>query len=132
MKYNYVMFAVCNVILSIILGIYYGLVGVYAATSISRLMTVELKEGRVVFEQILGLKYIDYIKQYFGSLILVSLASTIAMFLTNLVALSGWIGLILKGIVCAISVNIFFWMIFRNTLEYKNMRKRMLQLISSK
>lgn len=131
-KYNYVMFAVCNVILSIILGICYGLVGVYVATSISRLMTVELKEGRVVFEQILGLKYIDYIKQYFGSLILVSLASTIAMFLTNLVALSGWIGLILKGIVCAISVNIFFWMIFRNTLEYKNMRKRMLQLISSK
>ena len=131
-KYNYVMFAVCNVILSIFLGVHYGLVGVYAATSISRLMTVELREGKIVFEQILGLKYIDYIKQYFGSLILVSLASTIAMLLTSLVVLSGWIGLIFKGIVCAISVNIFFWIIFRNTLEYKNVRKRMLQLISSK
>ena len=124
-KYNYV-------ILSIILGIHYGLVGVYAATSISRLMTVELNEGRVVFEQILGLKYIDYIKQYFGALLLVSLASTIAMVLTNLVVLSGWIGLILKGIVCAIFVNIFFWAIFCNTPEYKNMKKRILLLLSGK
>ena len=131
-KYNYVLFAVLNVVLSIILGLRCGLVGVYVATSISRLMTVELKEGKVVFEQVLGLNYIDYIKQYLGSFLLVILASGTALLLSNLITLSGWLGLIAKGAICVVSINAIFWIAFHNTNEYKKILERIVLLISSR
>lgn len=121
MKYNYVLFAVANVVLSIVFGYWLGPVGVFLATTVSRLICSELKEGRIVFKDILQYSFSKYLLLYGGSAIMLLVTYIVTQVVTNLVALDGWIGLFAKTATCVVVVNLVLLLALFKTKAFKGL-----------
>lgn len=121
MKYNYVLFAAVNVGLSIVFGRWLGPVGVFLATTVSRLICSELKEGKIVFKDILQYGFSKYLLLYGGSALILVATYVSAQVVTNLVALDGWIGLFAKTATCVVVVNLVLLLVFFKTKAFKGL-----------
>ena len=124
MKYNYVLFAATNILLSIALGSWIGLLGIYAATFISRIICAEFKEGKIVFKDILQFSFFKYLLLYGGSALMLALTYVITQHITNLVPLDGWGGLFVKAFVCAALINLIFLLAFFRTNAFKGLLQK--------
>ena len=129
MKYSYVMFGVSNVILSIILGLKIGLVGIYLATSISRICTSELAGGYYVYHDGLELSPWKYAIKYIISFVFLIINILISSFAVSMVEISGILGFSIKLIVCVCVCNIFYGIVFSKTEEYRCLKYRVTGLI---
>lgn len=124
MKYNYVLYAATNIVLSIVLGSCFGLEGIFIATVIARLICAEWKEGRIVYRDILRFKFCKYILHYGISVSMLILVYFIVQFAVDLVRLEGWGGLIVKAIVCFCSINIIFIIAFSKSKAFKGLLQK--------
>lgn len=129
MKFNYVLFAVVNIILSIALGIWLGPVGVFIATIISRLACSEFKEGKIVFKDILKYSFIKYIILFCGSALVLFATYALTQFVINLVTLEGLGGLFAKTAVCVTVVNLIFLILFFRTAAFRGLFKKAISIL---
>lgn len=132
MKYNYVYYAILNVALSVVLCNRFGVFGVYVATSLSRLVAAEFKEGVIVYKNILQksmwkyfVKYILYAGLFFGVYL-------ITQSVVNLVTVPGWLGLIAKGALCTVCVNAIYLIVFARTGSFIGLFNKCKRLVWSK
>ena len=132
MKYNYVLFAILNVILSVALGKWLGLVGVYAATIASRLTAAEFKEGLIVYRRILKRSVLQYFSRYMSLLMLMILAYVLTNKVVASIAIGGWSGFFLKGIVCIILINLVYIAVFFRTREFRALLQKGKSLLHHK
>lgn len=132
LKYNYVIFAFSNIAVSIVLGMKFGLVGVYAATVITRLLTTEFKEGIIVYTRILQKRKALYFLRYFSFATLHIATFAITKTVVELIPMDGWIGWFIKCVVCSIFVNLLYAVVFFRTKAFHGLVQKGRNLIKRK
>lgn len=132
MKLPYVLFAVFNILLSILLGKSWGLFGVYIATSISRLCTSEVSSGYYVYRYGLKLSPLKYLTKYVISFVILILNVTVTNYIVSLVQTKGVIGFIIKTVICTVVCNLIYFVCFFRTVEFQNLLMRAKGLLSSR
>lgn len=123
-KYVPMIAAVCNIILDIIMGKKWGLAGILWATTIARIITYELIDPILIYKRIFQKPVIKYfiIYGYFTTLVLVD--SIISYKLTSIVAITGFIGIIIKVIVFSIIFNFLYFVVTFRTKQFKSICNR--------
>lgn len=132
MKLPYVLFALFNILLSILLGKSWGLFGVYIATSISRLCTSEVSSGYYVYRYGLKLTPLNYLKKYVISFVILILNALATNYVVSLVQIEGVIGFVIKTIICTVVCNSIYFICFFRTVEFQNLLMRAKGLLSSR
>ncbi len=114
-KYFFVASAVLNICLSIFLGLKIGLVGVYLATSISRLFTSEIADGYYVYKYGLELNPWKYLVKYVAHFGLFLLNFEITNFVVAHIGNDSLLGFCAKTVICVIVYNLVYVIIFFKT-----------------
>lgn len=124
--------AVINIIFSVLLGYKYGLAGILFATFIARLFTNLWYDPYVVYKHGFFKKPLEYLKKYFGYLIIFIINIILCGVICNKINTNIIISILLKSIVCSIIPNIIFIILFYKKDEFKyfvNILKKVLNLI---
>lgn len=129
-RYLLIATAALNIIGDIILGKYFGLFGIFAATAISRLLTNVWHSPYVVLKHGFKKSPFLYYKTYMGYAIILVATCAICWYLCSLCSFSFFINVIIKLLICTIVPNGVFWICFCKSEEFKylyNMVKRILK-----
>lgn len=132
MKIPYVLFAVFNILLSILLGKNWGLFGVYIATSITRLCTSEVSSGYYVYRYGLKLSPLKYLKKYVIYFLILILNILVTNYAVSLVQIAGIIGFSIKVVTCTVVCNAIYFVCFFRTTEFRSLLIRAKGLLSSR
>lgn len=132
MKYPYLASGILNIILSVIWGLKFGLVGIYLATSVSRLLTSELFGGYYVYKKGLELSPWKYALKYVFSFILLIVNIVITKTAVSIVPATGILGLLIKTLVCIFVCNGIYFLVFFRTKTFKELKIRLLSLVNTK
>lgn len=132
MKYPYLASGILNIILSVIWGLKFGLIGIYLATSISRICTSEVFGGYYVYKRGLELSPWKYFFRYLFSLVLLIINILITKTAVSFVHVSGIGGFLIKIIVCTFVCNSIYFLIFFRTAAFKELKNRMCGLFNAK
>lgn len=124
-KYIYVLSAILNVILSIILGKWLGLAGIFLATSISKLCTIEIADGFYVFRDGFNLSPLKYFQKYFCTFLLFLCNYFFTNFIVSYISINGIFGFLIKAIVCVVISNSVLIVCFSKTKTFTNLINRM-------
>ena len=131
-RYIPIIESIINIVFSIILVKIYGLAGVFLGTFISSLVVVLYSLPHYVFEKVFDKKAIIYFKQYFKYFIVTLITLVLITLITNFINIESiFIKLILDAIICFIVINLNFFILFKNTEEFKyiyNMIKDILKV----
>lgn len=124
--------AIINLIVSIILVIKYGAIGVFIGTFVSSITTCLWVEPFVLYKYCFDKNVKNYFKQYIMRFILtVSLASCM-YFICSFSPFNIYISLILNGLLCAVIINFLYWIFYHNTEEYKYVKSEIFNKILKK
>ncbi len=127
-KYIMIIAAIINIVLSIILGIYWGLAGIIISTALSRLLTTVWYEPRMLFK----LKFQQSVWKYWGRQLRYSLVTVIAGALiilsTSFFDLS-IIGIILKVIFAVVVSSFVFFLTSYKTEEFLTIKSLIINII---
>lgn len=132
MKYPYLLFGILNILLSIILGIKFGLVGVYLATSLSRLCTSEAAGGYYVYHDGLQLSPWKYAVKYVGCFVLLMINIGANHLILSRIHATGIVGFIVKVMTCMIVCNLVYLIFFHRTKAFIGLKSRLISLIKIK
>ena len=126
--------AMLNILGDIVLGKYFGIIGIFIATIIAKLLTVSWYEPYIIFKNAFGIKPFGYYFKFLMSFVLLFIEGTICYFLCNLVNCSTIMNIILKCIICTVVPNLFI-LIFKNKPEFaqfENIFKKLLSIVKRK
>lgn len=130
-KIRYIMFitAIVNIILSIVLGKIMGLSGIIFATVISKLATYFWYEPNILFKNFFQVSPLKYYCEYLKNamiLIVCFVLCSIPIYFIEQVCVLTWI---LKAFICAIIVNCIYFIIYRNTPEFDNLKDKIYYIL---
>lgn len=131
-KYSFVASAILNIVTSVLLGMQFGLMGVYIATPISRLLTSEFAEMRIVTKQILEKGVCWYIKRYIISGIVTVLIYGFTNFIVELIPFCGIVTFLGRIFVCVITCNLLLLLFFCRTKVFTSIYGRAKVLLSER
>ena len=120
--------SVINISLSIILVKTIGLAGVFIATSISRVLTFCIIDPYYVYKLGFGKSSRQYFRVFLFRILLILVTFLITRFLISYIYIIGFQGLILKGVVCILIVNIIFLLFHFRNKTFKQIMNRMYQI----
>ena len=126
--------AALNIIGDIVLGKYFGILGIFAATIIARLLTVSWYEPYIIFKNAFGKEPFGYYLKYISSLIILFIEGAICYFICSKINFSPIINIILKVIICTVIPNLCI-LFFKNKPEFaqiENVFKRLLSIVKRK
>ena len=119
--------AISNIIISIVLGDIYGIVGIIAGTLISKACTRMWYEPYIIYKKIIKDKPLKFIKfnivALLMTIILIGLCTLICGFSSKIT----WITLIIKMIVCTVVINGAIYVLVHPLEEYKYLEKKFLK-----
>lgn len=118
-RYILLITAAFNLILSIVLGKYFGLFGILLATAISRGLTNVWYDPYAVYKYGFESKSIEYFKRYLEFFIILLVNLLITNFICSFIIVDGILTLILKVIVCILISNVIFLILLRKKEELK-------------
>lgn len=123
-RYILLVTAVLNLILSIILGKYFGLFRILLATAIARLLTNVWYDPYAVYRYGLKIRVFKYFKRYLKYSFILIVTLLISFYISNFIKVDSFIKLIIKGVICVIISNLSFFLFFYKSKEflyYKNL-----------
>ena len=119
-KYAPLIESIINLGASIILEKYFGLLGIFMGTTISTVCVPLWLQSKLVYNKIFDKSVVEYFNKYIIYALLTLIVGFITTSLCNkFIVIDGFIALVIKGIVCVLSVNIFYFIIFHRTDEFK-------------
>ena len=121
--------AIINIILSIVLGIKFGVFGIFLATGLSRLCSQTWLDPYLVFKYEFKKSPREYFLKFIRNFIFVFINLVICYNIFIRVTITGLGGIIIYAILCAILVNIIFVIEFFMTWEFKDMIERLKFLV---
>ncbi|PMC37340.1 hypothetical protein CJ195_11295 [Bacillus sp. UMB0899] len=118
-RYKAIIEAIINLVFSIILVKYFGIIGIFIGTTISTILTSLWIEPYILFKY--GFKYSlkSYFLRYFIYTFITIVAGLITFYLCSLVSVVGVLEIIIKGLICLIIVNSIFLLTYHRTNEFK-------------
>lgn len=132
-KYVVVVSAIINLVLSVVCGMKIGLPGVYVGTVVAGLYQT-VRRPMIAYERITGDKTIHYFRDYAKHFCIV-LIPAVSLYLFSKVI---FVELTTLRFICmmfmvTVFANLWFWMVYRKTEEYKYMKNvlgtKMLRLL---
>lgn len=118
-KYVPIIESIINLGSSIILVKYFGLSGILMGTTISTIVLPLWVQAKLVYNKIFNKSVSEYFKKYFLYLGITIGAGIITTALCNMIFINGFIGLIIKGIICVVVPNIILILIFYRSTELR-------------
>ncbi len=123
-RYLPIIAAIINIVLSIVLAKYIGLVGVFIATIISRIVTMGWFDPLMVYKIGFNKKPWKYYCKYIIHAFIVIISVVVSNTIINYIVVDGFMLLLLKAMISFIVANIIFIIIFCNTNEFKALKLR--------
>lgn len=121
-KYLLLATASVNIIFSIILGKYFGMMGILLATSIARIVTQVWYEPKIIYSNIFKSSQSDYWKKEFKYVFITILAMIASGSIIRIMQHGfGW--MIIKGCLIGVICSCFFAFGTRNTDEFKELAR---------
>lgn len=127
--------AIENVVISIILGKYFGLSGVLWGTAITRLTTNAWYDPYIVCKKGLKIKPYKYFVDYIIKLIILFSTGFLCTFITSFISVKGIGDWLLKAVITFVICNLAFLIIYFKTEEFKyllNIVKNMKKILKNK
>lgn len=123
---RYIMFvtAIVNLVLSIVLGKLIGISGILFATSISKLTTYFWYEPRILFKNTFNVKPTKYFLGYLSNAVLLLIVGVICFVPIHFIKDVTILNWLLKASVCMIVVNIVYYIRYRKTEEFENIKAK--------
>ena len=118
-KYVMVVCAILNIILSIILGIYFGVAGILFASAISRLTTYFWYEPVILFRDYFKSSARSYYWKQLKNAILTIICISITFMITSLIKNVGIIEWIGKALIASIVTSVIYYLLYRKTNEFQ-------------
>ena len=129
-KWGAFLSALLNIVLSILLGIKFGVFGIFLATGLSRLFVQTWLDPYLVFKYEFKKSPFIYFRKFVRNFIFVSINLIICYSIFSNIVISNIISLLIYVILCALLSNIIFVVFFFNTWEFKDMINRLKFLVS--
>lgn len=125
-KYTIVICSIINIVLAVILGMAWGLIGVFAATAIARLTTTFWYEPYILYKNIFKKKIIKYFLKQLANIIILLIIILGLSFIFNFIKIENvFLRLIVKELICIITVLPIFFLLFRKTKEYIFLKEKL-------
>jgi O-antigen/teichoic acid export membrane protein len=131
-KYVYVATAILHIILSIILGLWLGLAGVFLATTISKLLTSELADGYYSYKRALKTNPVKYFIKLLAYYSLFAINALVCYWVIKFIEIGGVWGFLVKGGACFVLSNIVNILVLCPTGAFKGLLKKGKLLIKRK
>ena len=109
--------AALNLILDILLGRNFGIVGIILATIISRLLTNAWFEPFAVYRYGFKKNPLIYLRIYLNYLVVLLITAFVCYEVCSMCSFSPFINVITKAVICTIIPNSFYILLYRNTRE---------------
>lgn len=97
-----------NLVISIVLVKYIGVLGVALGTLISAIVVSVWSEVYILYKHLLKCNMLRYFKRYALNLALTAVLAVIAYFICNAISVGGWGGFVLKAFVCLVSTGTLY------------------------
>ena len=124
-RFSSLICAVINIVLSILLGLKFGLFGIFISTSISKMLTTSWFDTYVIYKNEFKKSPKSYYLKHLLLLIGVCINYLICEFFANLIPTGNIYLFIIKSIVVALLCNVIFIIMFYNTKEFKKICNRL-------
>lgn len=105
-RYRAITEGILNVILSVILGKYFGLSGIFAGTLISGFLCGWIPETKVITDELFDINEAEYIKIQIKNVISVFAAGAVNVLVSGMNSNQGIVGFIVKIIICIFVPNV--------------------------
>lgn len=123
--------AVINIILDFFWGRLWGILGIFVATTVSRLATQVWYDPWLVYRMVFKKRVIPYYVKYVCYAILTALSCLVAFFLCSLIpASTGLVGFLLKMIASFLISNIIVCIFFARTEEFTYVKNLCTKLVN--
>ena len=131
-KYITIVTSILNILLSLVLGYYYGLVGIIGATVLSRMIYAWWKEPLVIFKEVFDESARSYYSKYFLRMVLTCVIYFIVKVITGIINIDDIIfRLLVNGMISVFTLFIVCVIIYRKDPAYKFLLDKF-QIILSK
>lgn len=118
-RYIPIIQAIINLTVSIVLGIYFGLIGILLGTAISSIFTVNSLKPIVIYKHVFKSNSLSYFKSLILQVILVLSSGYLTYFLLEYIKLSSVLALIISGLVSVVLYTLLFIICFHNNKFFK-------------
>lgn len=118
-RYKPIAEAIVNLVISVILARNYGVIGILMGTFISSMLTGVWIEPFVLYKNGFKKKMTDYFKRFVSYTSATLIAAVLATFFSSLIPEGFLINFILRVLICIVVPNVFFFLIFSRTREFK-------------
>lgn len=119
-KYVPLIESLINLGTSFILVEYFGLAGIFMGTTISTISIPLWTQSKLVYNKVFDKSVLEYFKKYIFYVMLTLITGIFTTTLCNILVVgSGFMSLVLKGIICVFIVNLLYLFIFYKTDEFK-------------
>ena len=116
-----------NLILSIIFGYFFGLIGILSATVISRMIYAWWKEPMILYNDYFKVSVKSYIVNYIKRLILISFIIIITCTICLYLPFNIFINFVIKMFICIIMPTIIFYLVYRKSDAFIYLKKILLK-----
>lgn len=124
-RFSSLICAVINIVLSILLGLKFGLFGIFISTTISKILTTSWFDTYVIYKNEFNKSAKCYYLKHFLLLASVCINYLICALITNLIPDGNIYLFIIKSIVTVLLSNIIFIIMFYNTKEFRKICNRL-------
>lgn len=114
-RYKPIFEAMTNLVLSLILVRYMGIIGVFLGTTCSIVFVCLWAEPYIIFKHALHISLTKYFKAYAGYLIIAALAGAATYIIAQFIVWNNFTGFLIKGGICLLIPNFIFFLVFRKT-----------------
>ncbi len=121
--------SIINIILSFMLGYFYGMNGIFAATIISIVTTTFWYMPKIIYNKIFGYSFKEYIKKISIFTLPYIISYTLCINIFKLFSINSFIILFVKGVIAVIITLILFILIENRQKEFKEVKRKLLKLI---
>lgn len=128
-KYRPIISAFINIFVSILLGKYYGLSGIFWGTAITRLTTNSWYDPFIVFRKI-GLSPWIYYKDYVIKIVVIMASGGFFYWISTFFTLDNFLKWVIAAIILFVSTNALYVVLYRRTEEYLYLKQVVLAIIS--
>lgn len=122
-RYKPIIESIINLVASIILGIKYGVLGIFMGTIISTVTTSLWIEPYILYKYYFKENIIDYLYRFIKYTLVVVLTYLIVQKIVILISINGILGLLIKGVVSLILSILIMTIVFIKTNEIKHVKK---------
>ena len=123
---------IVNIVSSVILCKIFGTVGIFIGTSLAQLSSYSWIDAYLIHKYEFKTSVKKYFEKYVKYFIVFVISYIATYFACSYIEDKNFITLIIKGIFTLTIPNLIIFLIYRNSYEYKELKKRILQLAKDK